>query len=101
PPKAKPVDERAAKELQERVLYRDRDFIAIDKPAGLAVQGGSKTTHHLDGMLDALRFDAADRPRLVHRLDKDTSGVLVLGRTPAATSRLAALFRGRDLKKIY
>lgn len=100
-PKAKPVDERAAKELQERVLYRDRDIIAIDKPAGLAVQGGSKTTHHLDGMLDALRFDAADRPRLVHRLDKDTSGVLVLGRTPAATSRLAALFRGRDLKKIY
>jgi 23S rRNA pseudouridine955/2504/2580 synthase len=102
PPRpAAPVDSRDAKELRSRVLYRDRDIIAIDKPAGLAVQGGSKTTRHLDAMLDALTFDAKDRPRLVHRLDKDTSGVLVLGRTAAAASRLAALFRGRDLKKIY
>jgi 23S rRNA pseudouridine955/2504/2580 synthase len=101
PPKVRPLDEREAKELRERVLYRDRDIIAIDKPAGLAVQGGSKTTHHLDGMLDALIFDAKERPRLVHRLDKDTSGVLVLARTPAAAARLGALFRGRDLKKIY
>ncbi len=101
PPKARTVDERAAKELRERVLYRDRDYLAIDKPAGLAVQGGSKTTHHLDGMLDALKFDAESRPRLVHRLDKDTSGVLVLGRNAGAAARLAALFRGRDLKKVY
>ncbi|MEO8558860.1 MAG: RluA family pseudouridine synthase [Rhodospirillales bacterium] len=100
-PKARPVDERAAKELRDRVIYRDRDILAIDKPAGLAVQGGTKTAHHLDGMLDALKFDAKDRPRLVHRLDRDTSGVLVLGRTAAATAHLAALFRGRDLKKIY
>jgi 23S rRNA pseudouridine955/2504/2580 synthase len=101
PPQARPVNEREAKELQARVLYRDKDVIAIDKPAGLAVQGGSKTMHHLDGMLDALTFDAAQRPRLVHRLDKDTSGVLVLARNAGAAARLAALFRGRDLKKIY
>src|SRR5215472_7789993 len=57
-----------AKALQDAVLYRDADLIALDKPAGLAVQGGSGLDRHLDGLLDALRFDSAERPRLVHRL---------------------------------
>jgi 23S rRNA pseudouridine955/2504/2580 synthase len=65
------------------------------------VQGGSGTKRHLDGMLDALRFEASERPRLVHRLDKDTSGVLMLARNAAMAARLAALFRGRDVDKTY
>jgi 23S rRNA pseudouridine955/2504/2580 synthase len=103
-PRAKPAPVISDKEiaaLQARVLYKDDDVIAIDKPAGLAVQGGTGTSKHLDAMLDALRFGSAERPRLVHRLDKDTSGVLVLARTVFAASRLAEIFRGRDARKIY
>ncbi|PZW48299.1 23S rRNA pseudouridine955/2504/2580 synthase [Humitalea rosea] len=102
-PKAapRPVDERQTKDLQRLVLYRDEAVIAIDKPHGLAVQGGPGITKHLDGMLEALRFDAEERPRLVHRLDRDTSGVLLLARTAGAASKLAAAFRGRDAEKTY
>ena len=96
-----PVDERAAADLRALVLYRDDDIIVINKPPGLAVQGGVKTERHLDAMLDALRFGAAERPRLVHRLDKDTSGVLVLARHAAAAARLAAAFRERTTRKLY
>ncbi|HSR70779.1 MAG TPA: pseudouridine synthase, partial [Kiloniellales bacterium] len=88
-------------ELRGRVLHRDDWLVAIDKPAGLAVQGGSGQTRHLDAMLEALRFDAPERPRLVHRLDRDTSGVLLLARSAAAARRLAAAFRGRDAEKLY
>jgi 23S rRNA pseudouridine955/2504/2580 synthase len=83
------------------VLYRDEEVLAIDKPAGLAVQGGTETTHHLDGMLDALRFEASERPRLVHRLDKDTSGVLLLARTARAAAWLAEAFRRKETRKLY
>jgi 23S rRNA pseudouridine955/2504/2580 synthase len=92
---------RDAAELLARVLFRDDDVLAIDKPEGLAVQGGTATPRHLDGMLDALRFDAAERPRLVHRLDKDTSGVLLLARNAFAAAKLADAFRGRRLRKYY
>ncbi|MCW2246791.1 23S rRNA pseudouridine955/2504/2580 synthase [Azospirillum fermentarium] len=105
PPKPKPALSAAAKREAEalvgRVLYRDDDVIAIDKPAGLAVQGGTGMTKHLDAMLDSLRFGSAERPRLVHRLDKDTSGVLLLARNAFAATRLAESFRGRDARKIY
>jgi 23S rRNA pseudouridine955/2504/2580 synthase len=87
--------------LREAVLYRDDDVIVINKPAGLAVQGGTGTVHHLDGLLDALRFDAAERPRLVHRLDKDTSGVLLLARNAAAAAALATAFRSKTARKVY
>ena len=87
--------------IRSRVLYRDRDIIVVDKPAGLAVQGGSGTRRHLDGMLDALRYGAAERPRLVHRLDRDTSGVLVLARTATVARVLARTFRDRRVRKIY
>jgi 23S rRNA pseudouridine955/2504/2580 synthase len=90
-----------AKALQAAVLYRDDEVIALNKPHGLAVQGGTNTERHLDALLDALRFGSSERPRLVHRLDKDTSGVLVLGRTPRATAELAAAFRGKTTRKIY
>ncbi len=92
------ADER---ELRSRILYCDDLVIALDKPAGLAVQGGTGTRRHLDAMLEALRFDATERPRLVHRLDKDTSGVLLLGRTASAAAALAKAFRSRDTRKIY
>ncbi len=100
-PKALPVAAEEAADLRRRVLYRDNDVIVLDKPAGLAVQGGSATRRHLDGMLDALRFGAAERPRLVHRLDKDTSGALVLARNRQAARFLTAAFRGRDVRKLY
>jgi 23S rRNA pseudouridine955/2504/2580 synthase len=96
-----PPSARDARWLQATVLHRDADVIVIDKPAGLAVQGGTNTSRHLDGLLDALRFDAAERPRLVHRLDKDTSGVLVLARNARAAASLAAAFREKTTRKIY
>lgn len=94
------VSEAQARALREAVLYRDEHVIALNKPPGLAVQGGTGTTKHLDAMLDALAFDG-ERPRLVHRLDKDTSGVLLLGRTPAAAARLAGAFKSRQTRKLY
>ncbi len=102
PPRApKAVEERDRKALEAMVIHRDRDVLVLDKPHGLPVQGGPNIGRHLDGMLDALRFDAAERPKLVHRLDKDTSGVLVLARSTAAATKLAAAFRGRDVEKTY
>ncbi|MBM3506474.1 MAG: RluA family pseudouridine synthase [Alphaproteobacteria bacterium] len=90
-----------AADLVARVLYRDEDVIALNKPSGLAVQGGTGTAKHIDGMLDALRFGADARPRLVHRLDRDTSGVLLLARTARAAAFLAKAFQGRNVRKTY
>ncbi len=87
--------------LLASVLYRDDHVIVINKPSGMAVQGGSKVTSHLDAMLGSLRFDSGSRPKLVHRIDKDTSGVLVLGRTASATAMLADSFRSREALKLY
>lgn len=89
------------RELERMVLYRDDALIVLNKPRGLPVQGGPGISRHLDAMLDGLRFGHTERPRLVHRLDRDTSGVLVLARTPGAAAKLAASFRGRDIQKIY
>lgn len=95
------IDPVVAKDVQGLVLYRDEHVIVLDKPRGLPVQGGPGITHHLDGLLDALRFGAPDRPRLVHRLDRDTSGVLMLARTRGTAAKLAASLRGRDVEKTY
>jgi 23S rRNA pseudouridine955/2504/2580 synthase len=101
-PKIRPqIDERETAWLQDAILHMDDQVIAINKPPGLAVQGGSGIKRHLDGMLDALRFGLPDRPRLVHRLDKDTSGVLLLGRSPGSASKLAEIFRTKEAKKTY
>ncbi len=83
------------------ILHDDDHVLVIDKPPGLAVQGGTGTTRHLDAMLDHLRRGKKERPRLVHRLDRDTSGVLVLARTAKAAGRLAEAFKSRDAKKLY
>jgi 23S rRNA pseudouridine955/2504/2580 synthase len=96
-----PPDPGDVADLRKLILHRDEDVIALNKPPGLAVQGGSRVSRHIDGMLDGLRFGAAERPRLVHRLDKDTSGVLLLGRSASAAARLAASFRGKDAVKTY
>ena len=82
------------------VLYEDEEVLALNKPAGLAVQGGTKTTKHVDRLLSAWG-EGLERPRLTHRLDRDTSGVLVLGKTPAAAARLSGAFAKRRAKKTY
>lgn len=96
-----PVDPRDVADLLKLVLHLDDHVIVLNKPPGLAVQGGSRIGRHVDAMLDGLRFGAAERPRLVHRLDKDTSGILLLGRTAGAAADLAAAFRGRQAIKTY
>ncbi len=96
------VTESEMKDLRAAILHQDDWLIALNKPSGLATQGGSGLTRHLDAMLDGLRRTPADeRPRLVHRLDKDTSGVLVLARTAAAARALTRAFRQRETRKIY
>jgi len=97
----RPPSEADAAFARGLVLYRDAALLVIDKPFGLPVQGGPGIARHLDGLLDALSFDAPERPRLVHRLDRDTTGVLVLARSAAAASALAAAFRTRAVKKTY
>jgi 23S rRNA pseudouridine955/2504/2580 synthase len=95
------VTEKDFADVRRMVLYKDDDLIALNKPPGLAVQGGTKTTKHLDGMLDGLRFDSDERPRLVHRLDRDTSGVIVVARTAKSAAVLANAFQKRDMQKVY
>jgi 23S rRNA pseudouridine955/2504/2580 synthase len=87
--------------IRSLVIHRDDDVIVLNKPHGLTVQGGAKTTRHIDGMLDGLKFDAEKRPKLVHRLDRDTTGCLVLARHPRAAAFLADAFRDRATDKIY
>ena len=87
--------------VQSLVIHKDSSVIVLNKPSGLATQGGSGLTRHIDGMLDALAFGKKQRPRLVHRLDRDTSGVLVIARTVPAAAALAESLRRRDASKIY
>lgn len=87
--------------IESILLHDDRDVMVLNKPAGLSVQGGSGTTRHVDGMLEAFRDRNGQKPRLVHRLDKDTSGVLVVAKTRSAASFLAKAFRSRSTKKTY
>ena len=99
-PKTK-VSAADAKLIQSCVIYRDDHVIALNKPAGLPTQGGSGQTRHVDGLAEALKFDLDEKPRLVHRLDKDTSGVLLLARTRLAAKALTAAMRHKETRKIY
>ncbi|WP_312146571.1 RluA family pseudouridine synthase [Brevundimonas sp.] len=94
------LSERDVAYAKSLVLYEDHMVIALNKPHGLAVQGGTKTTKHVDRLLSAWG-EGMDRPRLVHRLDRDTSGVLLLGKGPEAAKRLAGAFARRQAKKTY
>ncbi|THD76252.1 MAG: RluA family pseudouridine synthase [Phenylobacterium sp.] len=94
------IDARDAAFAKSLVIYEDEEVLALNKPSGLAVQGGTKTTQHVDRLLSAWG-EGLERPRLVHRLDRDTSGVLVLGKTPGAAAKLAGAFAKRRTEKIY
>ena len=83
------------------ILHEDRDCLVLNKPFGLAVQGGSGTPHHIDGMLASLPNERGDRPALVHRLDRDTSGVLLVARTRKMAADLGEIFRSRQARKTY
>lgn len=103
-PKAEAKHPLATKDmgsLADRILYMDKQVIVIDKPPGLATQGGSGLTKHVDGMLDSLQYEKPTRPKLVHRLDRDTSGVLLVARTSQAASGLAQALALRDTSKVY
>jgi 23S rRNA pseudouridine955/2504/2580 synthase len=100
-PQGNAADQKTADFLKSITLYEDADVMVLNKPMGLAVQGGSGTTRHLDGMLDVLRDPHGQRPRLVHRLDKDTAGCLLVAKTRFAATALAKTFRSRSARKIY
>ncbi|MGI9372983.1 MAG: RluA family pseudouridine synthase [Hyphomicrobiales bacterium] len=95
------ISQAALSDLKEMTLYDDGTVMVLNKPAGLAVQGGSGQNTHVDKMLASLEQGGQQRGRLVHRLDKETSGVLVIGRTRAAASKLAEAFKARETRKIY
>jgi 23S rRNA pseudouridine955/2504/2580 synthase len=97
-PRVSAADEKL---IQSAVLYRDDHIIALNKPPGLPTQGGSKQTRHVDGLSEALKFGYDEKPRLVHRLDKDTSGVLLLARTRQAAQALTTSIRHHATRKIY
>lgn len=92
---------RDAAFMQGLVIYKDENIIAINKPSGLAVQGGTNTERHVDGMLEALIYEAEEKPKLVHRIDKDTSGILVLARNRHTADLLTKAFREHSLQKTY
>jgi 23S rRNA pseudouridine955/2504/2580 synthase len=87
--------------LAKMLIHEDDKVYVFNKPAGLAVQGGSNVTRHVDGMLEAWRNKKGEKPRLVHRLDRDTSGVLVVARSRLAAMKLAESFRHRNTEKTY
>ena len=87
--------------LEAATLYEDQQVIVFNKPAGLAVQGGSGVTRHVDQMLAAYADRQGRKPRLVHRLDRATAGVLVVARTRAAAAFLGQAFKARETRKIY
>lgn len=103
PVRAKPqhISDADARMIQDCVIWRDDDVLALNKPPGLAVQGGTGTHRHVDGLAEALRFGRDEKPRLVHRLDRDTSGVLLLARSARAAAGLARAFQAREAQKIY
>ena len=100
-PKQKPVSLQTSRKLEDVILYMDKHLFVLNKPSGLATQGGSGLKEHVDGMLDQLSFEKTTRPKLVHRLDRDTSGVLLVARTAQAAAGLSRELARRDASKIY
>ena len=112
PPEPERVEERPKREraplsddeatfAREMVIHKDTAALVLNKPPGLATQGGTKTVQHVDGLLDALQYEAEGRPKLVHRLDKDTSGALLVARSARAAAFFAKSFSSRTAKKVY
>jgi 23S rRNA pseudouridine955/2504/2580 synthase len=95
------ASDKDVRAIRDMVLFEDKHVMVLNKPFGLAVQGGSGTTHHIDGMLMSMASENGDRPLLVHRLDRDTSGVLLIAKTRKMASDLGESFRSRQTRKIY
>ncbi len=95
------VSKADRKFIEDMILYEDDELFVINKPYGIAVQGGMKTRRHIDGLLTGMEDRFGGRPRLVHRLDRDTSGVLLVAKTREAASRFGRLFQTRSVQKIY
>ena len=100
-PAVKRANPGDAEAIRAMILFEDRDVLVLNKPYGLAVQGGSGTKRHIDGMLEALADRQGNRPVLVHRLDRDTSGVLMIAKSRKSAAELGEIFRSRQAKKIY
>ncbi len=102
-PKAdvKPLTKEERRLFTSMVIHEDKDVFVLNKPSGFAVQGGTKTHHHLDGLLMGLGVELGERPLLVHRLDRDTSGVIVVAKRRAVAASLGKLFATRNVKKTY
>jgi 23S rRNA pseudouridine955/2504/2580 synthase len=100
-PKRNPLSEEEQGFVRSLVIYEDEAAFVVNKPPGLATQGGTKTHNHLDRLLDGLADEAGNRPKLVHRLDKDTSGALLIARSARSAAFFAKVFAGRTAKKVY
>ncbi len=100
-PRAPEISVEDARDIRDMILFEDKDLMVLNKPYGLAVQGGSGMKRHIDGMLASLPNERGERPVLVHRLDRDTSGVLLVAKTRKIAADLGAIFRSRQAKKIY
>ncbi|HET7707961.1 MAG TPA: RluA family pseudouridine synthase [Sphingomicrobium sp.] len=100
-PEREPLSEEEVEMVRAMVIHRDRNAFVLNKPPGLATQGGTKTYSHLDRLLDGLADDEGARPKLVHRLDKDTSGALLVARTARAAGHFSKSFSGRTARKVY
>jgi 23S rRNA pseudouridine955/2504/2580 synthase len=94
------LTEDEAQFVRDTVIYQDAHAFVLNKPPGLATQGGTKTTQHLDRLLDGLAGEAG-RPKLVHRLDKDTSGALLVAKSARSAGHFAKAFAGRTARKVY
>ena len=101
PPKPETAPIKTSRRLEDAILYMDKHVIVLNKPAGLATQGGSGLKEHVDGMLGQLSFERTTKPKLVHRLDRDTSGVLLVARTAQAAAGLSRALASRDASKVY
>ena len=100
-PENKNISQKDADFIKSLVIYKDDKIIVINKPSGLAVQGGTNTSKHVDGMLEALKFENNEKPKLVHRIDKETSGILVLARNRKSADELTKAFREKKINKTY
>ena len=97
----RPPRAEEAKLLTDNIIYKDERIIAINKPQGLAAQGGSGIRVSVDALLDHVKFEKTDRPKLVHRIDKDTSGILVLARDRLVANDMMEAFKTKTIRKIY
>ena len=95
------LSQKDADFVKSLLIYKDEKIIVLNKPSGLAVQGGTNTVKHIDGMLEALKFEKEEKPRLVHRIDKETSGLLVLARDRKSAEILTKAFKDKNIKKTY